>query len=232
MRKCFALCSVLVATVLFAGPAHAQFGGLGKAVPKCSNDMGAKAGIEQVNGFISNSYNFVMTAAEQAFLALGKKEMSEKISAQLRDSKQDTKSKETTTFKGLTDTTAELNKTLEENKAAQLDDNAKSVLSIAVEKLYTGVMHLSAATVLSVPVGKNAKDAIAADKMCSTSLTPVIDTVAGLAKTTEALTATSKSLNAFSKAQGLAPLSENKKKEILKSVAGENPDLQKLGETL
>lgn len=224
MNKFLGMCVTMFAVCLFTSPAYAQFGG-GLGGVGCGNDFGTKDGIIRVNEFIFNAYKTSMEASRNAYLAVGDKKSAEKISAQLNDAKEANKSGMAKQLKQMNTMGADVNKVMEASKSMVLDENAKKSLSLASEQMFVSGMNLLAASLLSVPVGFQAKQAIDANKICATALLPVVDTVTGLVVTVKAMAETGKSIDDFAKAQGLPPLTSDQKKALASDIKTGVPEI-------
>jgi len=218
-----AIC-VLLGTVLVALwlPAMAQFGGLGKVAPTCSNDHGVKEMAVQMNQWIYDAYGHSAMASVHTLKALGFTEDAEKILGQLKDSKETKAEDAAKVLENSDSNAASLNDKCKKASGKKLSDSGKKLIKEGSIEIVKASAWLTAAGAIAIPIGINAKKAIDGNKVCATSLTPIINTAIAVAKTAERLVEFDKNIKEIKKTNQLKPLTDEERKKIYKDTLSDD----------
>ena len=112
-------------------------------------------------------------------------------------------------------------------KGKKFDAAAKAALGKARDGVWTAAAYAAWAGVLAVPTGKLAKDAITADKTCSTKLVKISDTVANAAKTIDHIITLKAGIDKVAAVAGLPPMGADAKKAVLDKAGIDSKQLPK-----
>ncbi len=214
--------TVAIASVGTADAAYAWGLPGADAVPTvCKNDNGAEAMAKDMDNMLYAAYQAALLANVGVEIASGHKDEAEKTKAQHADATKAAAAPDgATVLANLEASAASIEAKLKEleSHAGKLDAAAKKGLEEARSSMWSATAQTMYAGVLAVPVGKAAKDAIAADKTCSTKLVKIADTAVGAAKTVDRIVALKVAIDKVAEKAGLKPLSAEDKAKLLAST--------------
>lgn len=208
-------CAILALALLgVSGTANAW--GIPSGVPTtCSDDKGVGELFKQMNVMLFNSYVSAEDARANAIEATGNKEEGEKIRAQTKDLNAEQGPKDAQ--KAAAESIASTQKILEdfEKTSTELDARGKELIALARKSSTKANLFVTVASLISAPITVSAKEAIAANSVCATSLNPAVQSVGNLVDTAKAVDAGNKVIGEFAKKRGLPDLTADEKKSMV-----------------